>query len=138
MKRLGLAGLLLCVVLLLSQVLAHPTLNNFVTVFLDTNGGGLTGDFSGWVITNRDATGSQTFTLPDALVGMHFVFSLSAAQEVVVNPQNNDQIMGFSGVSQGESIKSNPSTVGTTVELVAIDSTNWLPIRKVGEWDDAN
>jgi hypothetical protein len=82
MKRLGLAGLLLCVVLLLSQVLAHLTLNNFVTVFLDTNGGGLTGDFSGWVISNRDAMGTQTFTLPDALVGMHFIFSLSAAQEV--------------------------------------------------------
>jgi hypothetical protein len=57
---------------------------------------------------------------------------LSAAQEIVVNPQDEDQIMGFSDASQGEAIKSSPSTVGTTVELVAIDSANWLPIRKVG------
>jgi hypothetical protein len=46
--------------------------------------------------------------------------------------------LGFSDVAQGEAIKSSPSTAGTSVELVAIDSTNWLPIRKVGECVDAN
>jgi hypothetical protein len=138
MKRLGLAGLLLCVVLLLSQVLAHPTSNNFVTVFLDTNGGGLTGEFSGWVITNRDAMGTQTFNLPPAVTGMHMIFALSAAQEIVVNPDDNDQILGFSGVVTGDAIKSSPSNIGTTVELVAIDDSRWLPIRQVGTWIDAN
>ena len=138
MKRFGLAGLLLCVVVLWSQVLAHSTINNFVTVFLDTNGGGLTGDFSGRVITNPAATGTQTFNLPPAVTGMHFIFALSAAQEIVANPDDNDQILGFSGVGTGDAIKSSPSTVGTTVELVAIDDTKWLPIRQVGTWIDAN
>ena len=138
MKRFGLAGLLLCVVVLVTRLFAHPALNDFVTVFTDINGGGLTSEFSGWVITNPDATGSQTFDLPPAATGMHFIFALSAAQEIVVNPQNDNQIMGFTGVLEGESIKSSPSTVGTTVELVAIDSTNWLPIRQFGTWTDAN
>jgi hypothetical protein len=69
---------------------------------------------------------------------MHLIFALSAAQEIVVNPDDNDQILGFSGVVTGDAIKSSPSNIGTTVELVAIDDSKWLPIRQVGTWIDAN
>jgi hypothetical protein len=120
-------------VVLVTTVFAHPT-RDFVTVFLDTNGGGLTDDFSGWVITNRDATGGQTFTLPAAAVGRHFIFSLSAAQYIEVDPQNEDQIIGLTDAA-GNKIRSD-TTIGTTVELIAIDSSKWLPIRKIGSWSD--
>jgi hypothetical protein len=136
MKRLALGGLVFCAFVLINRVFAHPELNNFVVVFSDMNGGGLTGDFSGWVITNTTATGGQTFTLPPATVGMHFVFSLSAAQYIEIDPQNDDQIIGLTDAA-GNKIRSDPATIGSTVELVAVDSTKWLPIRTtIGIWDD--
>jgi hypothetical protein len=135
MKRLALAVLMLCVLVLINRVLAHPALNNFVTVLADEDGGGLTGNHSGLVITNTSATGGQTFTLPHAAAGMHFVFSLSAAQYIEVDPQNLDQIIGFPTTAAGDKIRSD-TIVGTTIELVAVDSTKWLAIRKVGTWTD--
>jgi hypothetical protein len=134
MKRLGLAGFLLCALFLISKVFAHPTLNNFVTVFADTDGETLTGDYSGLIITNTSATGAQTFTLPDAVVGMHFFFSVAAAQSMVVDPQNEDQILSLTDAA-GDEITSDTS-IGTTVELVAIDGSKWLPIRRTGTWQD--
>jgi hypothetical protein len=137
MKRLGMAGLLLCVVVFVTRVFAHPTLD-FVTVFQDTDGGGLTADFSGRIITNPAATGGQTFDLPAAAAGIHFIFALSAAEYIEINPQNDDKILGLGlSTAVGDAIRSD-TTVGTTVELVAIDSTNWLPIRTTGTWTDVN
>ena len=138
MKRLALAGLLLCVGLLITRVFAHPAQNSYVNVLIDTNGETLTNDHSGRIITNTGATGGQTFNLPPAVKGLHFIFSLSAAQNIDVNPQNDDKILGLGlSTSPGDAIRSN-TTVGTTVELVAIDSTNWLPISVVGTWTDVN
>jgi hypothetical protein len=136
MKRLAVAGLILCGLLLLRTAFAYPARNNYVTVFADVDGGGLTEDFSGWVITNTSATGAQTFTLPPAATGLHFIFSLSAAQDIDVNPQNDDQIIGLTNAA-GDAISSD-ALLRTTVELVAVDSTKWLPIRTVGTWSDAN
>jgi hypothetical protein len=138
MKRLGLASLLLCVVILVTKLFAHPTLNDFVTVYTDTDGGGLTGDYSGLVITNPAATGAQTFHLPPAVKGMHFIFALSAAQKIVLNPQDNNVFIG-TGISpapaDGDAIESD-QVIGTLIEIVAVDATNWLTIRKVGTWID--
>jgi hypothetical protein len=125
MKRLALAVLMLCVLVLINRVLAHPALNNFVTVLADEDGGGLTGNHSGLVITNPEATSGQTFTLPDAATGLHFIFSLSAAQYIEVDPQNLDQIIGFPTTAAGDKIRSD-TLIGTTIELVAVDSTKWL------------
>jgi hypothetical protein len=134
MKRLGLAGLLLCVVVLVGKLFAHPALNNFVVVFADTDGGGLTGDFSGWVITNPADTDGQTFNLPPAAAGMHFIFALSAGEQIVVNPHDEDQFIGVAGTpATGEAIESD-EVVGTLLEIVAIDSSKWLAIRRVGTW----
>jgi hypothetical protein len=125
MKRLALAVLMLCVLVLINRVFAHPALNNFVTVLADEDGGGLTGNHSGLVITNPEATSGQTFTLPDAATGLHFIFSLSAAQYIEVDPQNLDQIIGFPTTAAGDKIRSD-TLIGTTIELVAVDSTKWL------------
>jgi hypothetical protein len=136
MKRVAFTALVLGLLIVITRVFAHPTLNDFVTVFSDTDGGGLTGEFSGWVITNTAATGAQTFTLPPAVAGMHFIFSLSAAQDIDVDPQSDDQIIGLTNAA-GDKISSD-AAIRTTVELVAVDSTKWLPIRTVGTWSDAN
>jgi hypothetical protein len=137
MKRLGVLGLILCVIVLIRTVFAYPARNNYVTVLADLDGGGLTEDYSGWVITNTSATGGQTFTLPPAATGLHFIFSLSAAHYIEVDPQSEHQIIGLTD-GAGNRIRSVPATIGTTVELVAVDESKWLPIRTVGTWTDAD
>jgi hypothetical protein len=68
---------------------------------------------------------------------LHFIVSLSAAQTIDVNPDTmtSYQIIGLTN-GAGDAIRG--TGVGTTVELVAIDSTNWLPIRTNGTWSDVN
>jgi hypothetical protein len=134
MKRFGIAGLLLCVAVLVSKLFAHPTANELV--FSDTNGENLTAAHSGMIITNPAATGSQTFELPAAAAGIRFIFALSAAQKIKVNPDDNDQFIGNGlSTSAGDALESD-QVVGTLIEFVAIDSTKWLQIRKVGTWTD--
>jgi hypothetical protein len=138
MKRLALTGILLSLAVLLTRVFAYPTLNSFLTVYTDTNGETLTDLYSGRVITNTGATGSQTFDLPPAATGSHFVFSLSTNKAILVNPQSDDLIIGLTSGSLGGDAISSDTTIGSTVELVAIDSANWLPIRVIGTWTDVN
>jgi hypothetical protein len=136
MKRLGIAGLLLAVSVLLSQALAYPTLNSFLTLWPLTGGGNLNDAYSGALITNLGATGAQTLNLPQAISGLHITVSLAVAQDVNINPDNFDQILVLTNEA-GDEITSN-ATIGDTVELVAIDDSKWLPIRTVGTWSNAN
>jgi hypothetical protein len=136
MKRLGIAGLLLSVSVLLSQALAYPTLNSFLTLWLLPGGGNLNDAYSGALITNLGATGAQTLNLPRAISGLHITVSLAVAQDVNINPDNFDQILVLTNEA-GDEITSN-ATIGDTVELVAIDDSKWLPIRTVGTWSNAN
>lgn len=138
MKRFGVAGLLLCIVVLIGRVLAHPAANEFSAVWNDMNGETFAGYQSGLTVTNLGATGNQVFNLPAAAVGMRFTFVLAAAQTIDINPQNDDKILGLGlTTSAGDAIRSN-NIIGTAVELVAIDATNWLPISVVGAWTDVN
>jgi hypothetical protein len=136
MKRLALGGLLFCIVVLVTKVFAYPTLNSFLTVYPFSTGQTLTELHSGRIVTNLGAMSLLTVNLPPALEGLHFVVSLSAAQQVDVNPQTGDQIIGLTD-NAGDAIRSG-STIGTTVELVALDSTKWLAIRTIGTWTDVN
>jgi hypothetical protein len=111
-------------------------LNSFLTVYPFSSGQTLTELHSGRIVTNLGAISLLTLNLPPALEGLNFVVSLSAAQQVDVNPQTGDQIIGLTD-NAGDAIRSG-STIGTTVELVALDSTKWLPIRTIGTWTDVN
>jgi hypothetical protein len=109
-------------------------LNSFVTVYAVTTGETLTEVHSGRIVTNNGATGALTLNLPAAAKGLHFIFSLAAAQSIVVDPQGTDQILVLTDMA-GDEITSDTS-IGTTVELVAVDDSKWLPIRKIGTWQD--
>jgi hypothetical protein len=135
MKRVVFAGLLLCVAILIGKALAHPAQNSYLNVYTDINGETLTDSHSGRIITNTGATGAQTFNLPPAVIGLHFIFALSAAQDMDVNPQADDQIIVLTNAA-GDAISSD-AIAGSTVELIAVDSTKWLPIRRSGTWTDA-
>ena len=136
MKRVGLAGLLLCVLLLVSKLFAYPTINSFLTVEALPSGGTLNDVYSGVVITNIGATGAQTVNLPRAIKGLQIIYSLAVAQDVDIDPQTGDKILGLTDMP-GDKISSD-AVIRTTVELVALDDTNWLPIRTQGTWTDAN
>jgi hypothetical protein len=114
--------------------------NNFAIVHADTNGETFTAASSGWIVTNPNATGSQSFDLPPAAAGLHFLFAVAAAQKIVVNPDNNDLFVG-TGISPaplaGDALESD-QVVGTLIEIVAVDSAKWLQIRKVGTWSDVD
>jgi hypothetical protein len=133
-RRLALGGLLICGLVLVSTLFAHPVAN--VLVFSDTDGEMLTANHSGQIITNAAATGSQTFDLPPAATGLHFLFAVAAAQKMVVSPESGNLFVG-TGIdpapAAGDALESD-TVVGTLIEIVAIDSTKWLQIRKVGSW----
>lgn len=139
MRRIGLAGLLLCVLFLISRVFAHPTQNGFEVLYGSSGGETLTGAYSGLIITNLNASGIQTLNLPPAVAGMRFIFALSAAQRITVNPDNNDLFIG-TGISPapsaGQALQSD-QVVGSLREIVAVNDANWLVIRKVGTWTNA-
>jgi hypothetical protein len=136
MKRIAIAGLLLCVAVLVGRLFAHAGYtNNFVSVFVDSDGGGITEVFSGQVLTNTTDADGQTFTLTDCIVGTDLIFSCAVAQNIIINPDNNDRILGLTS-HNGDSITAN--AIGASVRLVKIDATNWLPVNVVGTWSDSN
>jgi hypothetical protein len=138
MKRFGIAGVLLVAVVLFSKAFAYPTLNSFLTVWnLPLTGNvNLNDVYSGGLISNLGATDAQTLTLPRATPGLHITVSLAVAEDVDIDPQTGDQILVLTDEA-GDAITSS-ETIGDTVELVALDDTNWLPIRIVRTWTNAN
>jgi hypothetical protein len=62
--------------------------------------------------------------------------ALSAAQKFVINPQNEDVFIGtgISPAPAADDALESDQVVGTLIEIVAVDSTQWLVIRKVGTW----
>lgn len=110
----------------------------------DTNGetlsasdaSGVPGGANGQIYTNTGATGAQTFNLPAATAGMVCTFYVSAAQDVDVNPDNADQILGLTN-AVGDAISSD-AAVGSRITLIAIDATNWAAFDVGGTWTDVN
>jgi len=87
----------------------------------------LTGTDSGTAWTNTNATGSITFTLPKAAVGLTSVvsgltyqFLVNAAHNIVITPKTGDTIRGLAA---GGSLTL--STVGQVVQLEQIASGFW-------------
>jgi hypothetical protein len=134
MKRIALIALLLCVGILISKVFAHPVLNSFILVAAHTTGDTFSDAHSGRLVTNPAATDTLTFDLPPAAPGLHFIFALATTEAIVVEPHSGDQILVLTDM--GDEEITSDTTIGTTVELVAIDDSKWLPIRTTGAWQD--
>lgn len=102
----------------------------------DTDGATLAAaDVQGQVYSNTGA-GAQTFNLPAVTAGMRVTFVLSAAQDVNVNPDNADQILVLTN-AVGDAISSD-AAAGSRIELLGINSTNWIAIESAGTWSDVN
>lgn len=76
--------------------------------------------------------------LPEAstVLGCRFTFIVGAAQALVINPDNADQILLLTD-SAGDSISADAA--GESVTIEAISSSQWAPVgAEKGTWSDAN
>jgi hypothetical protein len=93
--------------------------------------------YAGQVLTNSGAGGALVFNLPEAStwIGRRLTFAVLAAQNLDVNPDNADLILGLTNAA-GDAIRN--ATVGGTVTLMAIDATNIVVLGSYGTWSDVN
>lgn len=113
---------------------------SIVKTITDDADGMAQGDFSaaqstGTAITNAAAGGGMVYNLPAAAAGLQFTFVVMAAQNMDINPDNADQILGLTN-AVGDAIRN--ATVGGTVTLLAVDATNWVVVGSYGTWSDVN
>lgn len=77
------------------------------------------------IFTNNGASGSVTFTLPTAVAGYRVTFVVLAAQLLIIVPGASDTIR-IGGSEATTDIRS--STIGANIELVAVNTTEWIAI----------
>ena len=93
-------------------------------------------DTYGGIVTNSGASGAIVLTLPTAVKGMNLRIQLTVAQDVDINPQNADQILGLTDAA-GDAISSDAS-VGSYVNLISFAAGQWSSAGSSGTWTDVN
>ena len=89
---------------------------------------------SGSVISNKDATGAVTLSLPsDDDVGVIYYFVVLENQELRIDP-GEAAIVADSGQTAGKYKYSN--VVGSTMTVVSSPGGDWLAISKSGTWSE--
>jgi len=106
------------------QETEENTANKTVTIY-DT----------GTLFNNKGATGQITYTLPAAVSDVWYCFYVYAAQTVLVNPDDADQIYHLTNAA-GDAITN--TTAGDSLCLHAVDATGWIPMQENGTWNDAD
>ncbi len=103
----------------------------------DTNGKTITIAESGTVQTNAGAVGGGIWDLPEAstAIGQYYTIIVAAVQNLDVNPDNGDQILGLTDAA-GDAVRS--ATAGDSLTLIAIDATNWVVVSVYGTWTDVD
>lgn len=86
-----------------------------------------------YVFTNEGTTAKRDFTLPTAVTGYSYTFVVQDSDGLrVVADTGNTIRIGSSVSASGGNIDS--TTIGSTVTLVAINSTQWFAISTNGSW----
>ena len=89
----------------------------------------------GKVFDNTGAAGTVTFTLPVAILGMHYIFLVNVAQELRIDPAAADQIaLPSTGVlgTAGKYLTANAVT--ERIHLICIAATEWQVLDFAGTW----
>lgn len=76
--------------------------------------------------TNEGASGAFTYTLPTAVAGYRVSFIVMAAYNLIVAPGASDTITIGASTATTD-IRS--STVGDSVELIAVNATEWIALN---------
>lgn len=90
----------------------------------------LSESLSGSYYSNVSTGGTLTLTLPKAIKGTYFDFSVDVAQNLVIAPNALDN---FSGMVAGKTKTSN--TINSKLRVVAISATQWSFVQ-TGTWTD--
>ena len=113
------------------------SIKTLVEVTAHTGTGNITAaECRGGVTTNTGAGGAVVLTLPDAEIGMSILVVLTVAQDVDINPQDGEQILVLTD-SAGDAISSD-ATIGSSVTLIAVSATQWMPVGQNGTWTDVD
>lgn len=96
----------------------------------------LTAGESNKIITNEGATEKSYQILPSASSGLTFTFMIQDADGMRVTASSGDTIRleAYESTTAGY-IES--TQIGSSVELVAINATEWMAINLLGSWDIA-
>lgn len=106
-------------------------------VYTYTGGSGaattLTASQSGSTISNEGATVQAYVTLPTAAAGLRFRFVLQDADGIHVTANTGDTIRVLSLTSASAGYVES-TTIGSVIELQAINATEWVTVSAVGTW----
>jgi len=92
-----------------------------------------TSDESGEVYTNEGDTDGAVVALPTAAANLTYGFYIKAAYVLQISANTGDTIrLGTQVTSAGGSITSD--VVGSYVQLLAINATEWVATSIIGEW----
>lgn len=94
----------------------------------------LTAEQSGTTFTNLGASGTITFTLPAATVGLHFPFFVRATQRLQVDPNGSEILESTAAVagSAGQYIWAD--AIGEMIHLVCLETGKWAVLDFRGTW----
>lgn len=85
--------------------------------------------------TNTGASGTITFTLPAATVGLRYSFALGAAQQLRIDPNGSETIsLPSTGVPGAAGKYLVADAVGENVQLACVIAGNWSVLSYTGTW----
>lgn len=95
----------------------------------------VTANDSGSGFTNAGAAGAVTFALPPAVVGLHYYFRVSAAQELRIDPNGAETIsLPSTGVPAAAGAYIVADAIGETVRIVCAVAGSWSVFGYTGTW----
>jgi len=95
----------------------------------------VTRDELGSGFTNAGAVGAITFALPAAVVGDHYRFRVSAAQELRIDPNGSETIsLPSTGVPSAAGAYLTADAIGETVHLICAVTGSWSVFGYTGTW----
>jgi len=91
---------------------------------------------SGTTFTNRGASGTITFTLPAAVVGLHYIFMVRATQQLRVDPNGSETLESTAtpavAGTAGQYI--NADAIGESIQMICLETGKWAVINFKGTW----
>jgi len=90
---------------------------------------------SGSIHTTVGATGTVTFTLPAAVVGLEYFFQVGAAQELRIDPDGTETIaLPSTGVQGAAGKYLTANAAGETVHILCTTAGEWSVFGFTGTW----
>jgi hypothetical protein len=89
---------------------------------------------TGTYFTNTGATGTITFTLPAATVGLHYTFKVRAVQQLRVDPSGSETLESTSSVEQAAGAYLWADAKGEFIHLICLETGKWAMHNSSGTW----